>query len=479
MERLVAVALARSPRVAAAHARAESAAAARAGDSGFFDPQLTASAGYSDWSRSAPGFRASTVTRNAVGVEAGVNQAVVPGFYLGVGAAERYLTEPGDDRDALYQTLLGAQVWVPVGRDRGFRLWRWDDLAALHAARAAAYRWLAEAQNARRAAELAYVDLLLAWADEAATAEAVRRAEKLLAEAEELARLKAIPAYQAEAARLDVALNREEAESAAQATLARAARLAEVVGAATPEATNRNAEAVAAIARSTTTPASVEPETACRWRGDCLAALASAEAAAFRQRRAVESGKPDVAVSASVTWQGEDERSAWGGEALTDEETTGAEVALIWRQALGRRRERAEARAAGADVQAAREDVAGVRLRVATDLRVARAALESAQRRLQMGDAAVEHAVRAMDAENERFRMGEGRSRNVLDAQKDVTKAVQRRNGAAAALLAAASEAGFAMGYGGAVEATIGFPNAAVLGREARGASKPGTEARP
>jgi outer membrane protein TolC len=40
---------------------------------------------------------------------------------------------------------------------------------------------------------------------------------------------------------------------------------------------------------------------------------------------------------------------------------------------------------------------------------------------------AVEEAKKALQAENERFRLGEGRSRNVLDAQKDLTEALRRQ----------------------------------------------------
>jgi outer membrane protein TolC len=59
------------------------------------------------------------------------------------------------------------------------------------------------------------------------------------------------------------------------------------------------------------------------------------------------------------------------------------------------------------------------------------ASLAAARDRLDIVDRAVGEARRALDAESERMRLGEGRSRNVLDAQKDLTTAERRANQAA------------------------------------------------
>ena len=56
----------------------------------------------------------------------------------------------------------------------------------------------------------------------------------------------------------------------------------------------------------------------------------------------------------------------------------------------------------------------------------------------------------ALDAERDRFRLGEGRSRQVLDAQKDLTKAMQRQNQNAASLLRTVSDYEYATGYSAA-----------------------------
>jgi len=79
--------------------------------------------------------------------------------------------------------------------------------------------------------------------------------------------------------------------------------------------------------------------------------------------------------------------------------------------------------------------------------REAEAAYRAALRRMDQVESAVDNAVKTLEAERERFRLGEGRSRNVLDAQEDLTKAELRRNAAAADLLRAAAALDYAAGY--------------------------------
>jgi len=55
----------------------------------------------------------------------------------------------------------------------------------------------------------------------------------------------------------------------------------------------------------------------------------------------------------------------------------------------------------------------------------------------------------ALEAENERFCLGEGRSRNVLDAQRDLTDALKRQTIIAVELLRAYSNFMYASGYAG------------------------------
>ena len=70
----------------------------------------------------------------------------------------------------------------------------------------------------------------------------------------------------------------------------------------------------------------------------------------------------------------------------------------------------------------------------------------AACRRLASVDRAVEEAQGSLDAESERFRLGEGRSRLVLDAQKDLSAANRSANAAAAQVIRAFINKSYAAG---------------------------------
>lgn len=63
-----------------------------------------------------------------------------------------------------------------------------------------------------------------------------------------------------------------------------------------------------------------------------------------------------------------------------------------------------------------------------TEAEVARREYDAAGERLRWIGAAADSARAALAAEEERFRLGEGTSRHVLDAQKDLTDVLKRRN---------------------------------------------------
>ena len=113
---------------------------------------------------------------------------------------------------------------------------------------------------------------------------------------------------------------------------------------------------------------------------------------------------------------------------------------------MGRREARGAARAREADLRVLDAELARVRLRIAAELERSLRAVSSARTRLALVGSAVTDAGAALAAEEERFRMGAARSRHVLDAQKDLTKAVRRQNLAAAALLRAYADYAYAAG---------------------------------
>ncbi|MCF7854000.1 MAG: TolC family protein, partial [Candidatus Pacebacteria bacterium] len=121
LETLITAAMTYNPAVRAAEHRFRRALAQYRGEKGFFDPQFAAATGVADEIRPVPGVpNGVTNPAEAVSAEAGIDKAFAPGFYAGVGATERRHWNAVDGRD-VYQTLIGAQLRVPLWRDFAYR----------------------------------------------------------------------------------------------------------------------------------------------------------------------------------------------------------------------------------------------------------------------------------------------------------------------------------------------------------------------
>jgi outer membrane protein TolC len=415
---------------------------------GFLDPRLAATAGYSDWAREVPGATlVGGVPENSVTAKGGVEAPFLPGGYLSVGASEYRLLDPGQELDDLYQSLLGAQLAFPVGKDRFFAKFRSEDRAALERVNAAAQRLVSVQQDVRHEVELACIDLLKALAEEDTVASASKRVEKLLEEAKELVRLKVIPEYQVFPARLNVDLYREEKAITSNLWENGMTHLAELLGQTEPPVFAANAGLLMDLLARPDARGEISLEEACRRRGAHAEILSLARAAEADVTVAREDVKPDVNLAVGGTWQGDSPDNLLGTELVVTEDHFAAEAVVTWKQPLGRRKERATVAAREADVQALLEKLRQERLRIASEMAAARSDLRAAHARVESLNAAVEEATRTLSAEEERFRLGEGRSRNVLDAQQDLTSAIRRRNVAAAALLRARADWRYATGY--------------------------------
>ncbi len=456
-QRLVALALAHNPRVLAARQELVRLQAERDGVGGFYDADFVAAAGRSEWARLVPGAtRATGLPDNAIAASVGIEKPVWPGAYVSFGLAERRLLEPGGDYEFLYQSVLGARVWVPLARDRGFAVWRAHDRRAVEAVNAFSQRLVAVMQEVQHEVEVAYIEYLKAGAEVDTARMAVARAEKLLMEAQELVRLDVVAEYQLFPARMESALQQEDLVASRQALRTAGILLAELIGEAGPPPAVVTAEELGEWAGGGGVQEALSVEEACRRRGDYRAVLARISEAKAALALAREDMRSDIALTVSAYWQGEDPDAVIGTESLMGEEEFGSEMALVWRRPLGFRKERARARASEAAVAVLQEELRGVCLRIAAELSTARSAFAAAQTRLGLAAVAVDEASRTLVAEEARFRLGEGRSRNVLEAQKDLTTAVRRRNAAAAALLRARSAWLYATGNGTLEEGRTG-----------------------
>ena len=421
------------PSVSAAQLREASAVSlAEAVDFAFNSPALTASAGYAQGAGDVPGVSIGRVAPgDAATVEGGVDAPVGGGVYAGAGVAERALDETAFG-GGLAQTALGARIRVPLLRDAGYGLYR-QEFSKRHAL---ALRRRGERLRAQhdvaRAALLALTDHIQGLADLKAVENAALRAERLCEQTTERSRMQDVAAYQVFPTRYEVALRREEVLESRQMLQSRLETLRErlglhVAGAAAPislDGTNDVVAVAEAVVRNGVV--AFNADDVLRRHPSCLVAAAAVEEAAAALRLVEEQAKDSLELTAGAGWRGESESGVFGDESLTTAENAVLEVGIAWRRPLDRRGPASERAAARAALEAALADAAAVENEVLAALARAQAEYAGASGRLDLASEAIEEARKTLASEEARFNLGEGTSRNVLDAQKDLTTAVRR-----------------------------------------------------
>ncbi len=430
------------PEAEAARYRVREAAARRRSEDGFWDPRGSIHTGYAQHDPVLPAIaRGFGWSGDALWIEAGIERAFQPGFYAGVGAAHRWeMEETEPDRIS----AASAQVRVPLVRDRGFSLWQADQAMANSVLRRAHAEMAQLLQDLARDVELRFIDFQLARAQRAVARAAAERAERLLNDAEQMAQLGAIPAYQLHPAKLEVARRHEEETAAERVVITARRRLTEILGA---EEWPPDADAPVDLivwARSTAPNETLfASSAAASRRGDLQAVLADLDIEEARLRRAQEEKRPDISAHAVVGWRNESSNA--DAKSNNDSAEQWA-VGITWRAVIGDRMALGRIEEARARLAARREQLRAMERRVAADEDVFRAEWEAARRRLDLVEEAVETAQAAVSAETERFRLGESTSRQALDAQKDYTDAIRRRYEIAAEVLRADARLRHALG---------------------------------
>lgn len=449
LDELVTLACSNSPAILAAREETRQAEAASDATGEFLDPVSTAAAGRLSGSAATPllSAPAGLPAADAYGGAASVEVPLRPGVYAGAGVSEQYLVNPADGIAPGYRTLVGAQLRIPLVQDRGFSLWR-QKKARMQELRAAAAARQAETRQAvRHAVELAYINYLAELANNATAQLAGDRARELLKEAEELVRLKVVPEYQLAPARLELALRREECSASAQAIEVARVRLLQVIGSTPPAPLTTNAEALVARTAGLQLPGAVPTGQPFDARGAVLEIGALASAASAETRLLEDRLRADLSLSVRGVWAAEDSTGDASPGLLSGDRSSTAAV-LVWTRPWSQTGDRArlrESRAREAQLAEMRRELLN---RLNADLAAARREFDGARERLKEITMAVEQARLTLEAEAERFRLGEGRSRNVLDAQNDLTKAYRTRNAVVASLLKGHSDFMFASGYG-------------------------------
>jgi outer membrane protein TolC len=296
-------------------------------------------------------------------------------------------------------------------------------------------------QVVRHAVELAYYAYLTEVANATTSKSATDRAHQLLKEAEELVRLKVVPEYQLAPARLELALRREEFCAANQAVDNARLRLIQILGTTPSIQLTTNSNALTDRATDIKLPELDSASLSFAARGAISEITALSAAAATETRSLNEQLRPDLGLSLSGVWATDDSTF------VSDNGDSSAAAVLVWTRPwsqTGAKARLRESRAREAQLAAARRELQN---QLTTDLATAKRDFTGAGERLKEISIAVDQARRTLEAESERFRLGEGRSRNVLDAQNDLTKAYRARNSVVWALLKGHSDFRFATGY--------------------------------
>ena len=445
-------AFAAHPSIAAQRALVEQSVAQHREVSEFLDPTLYAAGGYGSQLRGlplAPSGYSRVGAEDSLEAQAGVLVPVEGGAYLSAGGVTRRWLHPDDYEDPFYQHLVGVNLQVPLWRDRGFALLGCRQRAALAAVGAATERLRGAVQEVRHAVEQSYIDACSAQNAYQITQGATRRFERLNAEARELADLKTIPEYQYTETVRDLQNGREDEEVArnAQATalVALAAAMGVREGVAALAWTQE--EFLAAAQEAPLPDFTLDAEAAMERRGEPNALRNDREQAQAQYEQLLEEHRDQLTLNLGVNWQDDSRRGPFSASYGSSPHHWGGEVMVVWTRPLdytgtSARAAQFEARLRELDALLERQAVA-----IAAELRTAELRLRTARTRLALVSAGVEAARQTVAAEQERFKLGEGNSHAVLEAQKNLTATLLRQNAAATELLKALSDYNFASGY--------------------------------
>ena len=400
----------------------------------FDSPEWVAAAGYARGADDVPGISIGRISpADAVTFSGGVEAPVGGGVYAGAGVAQRVLTASDAGSD-LRQTAIGVRARVPLLQDFQYGLHR-HEVSKSSAEAFVIHMNCVELQHSvGRNALLAWNTYLRSQADLQAVGSAVSRAVKLYEQTFARAELKDVAAYQIFATKYEVALRQEELREVQQNLDSELETLRERLGLHTHASEMHVSDPVVG-----TNNIFVVGRALAKFEGivfpisdvlnrhpRCLLKQAEEALAATELSLMVERAKDAVDVTAGMGWRGETDSGFFGDDALETRRNEVLEVGVYWKRPLDKRGVRTDIAVARTRLAAVRADRQAVENEVLAALARAQNVFSSACGRLQLASSAIEEARKALEAEEARFNLGEGTSRNVLDAQKDLTSATRR-----------------------------------------------------
>lgn len=391
----------------------------------FWAPEVKGAVGMSEDPEEVPlGSWGSGVESDSSSVGAGVEVPLVSGVYGGAGARFQRMAVAGEgDGDGI--TAAGGHVRVPLLRDRGFcenvleeRVYGYEEKIAL-------YGYEGALLDAMVGVTEAYAQYLYRVADGQEISNALGRAEQLVSDTASRAELKDIAEYQVYPAQYEAATREEElAEAKTQVVLAREG-LREAIGVGDGVLVGGESaedahgllmawvEALAGVDVRGVVAANEKREVP-----EVLKAEAVWQAMEAREGAVREAEKASLDLTVGAGWRSE-------ADATTLNEA-GYAVSLVYARSFSQEGRRAKEGAARLRAEAAQYAYAAKCLEVGVRKEKALARVESVLLRRELVGATVEAARRVLEAETERFAIGDGSSRAVLDAQNYLTTARRR-----------------------------------------------------
>ncbi|MDD5705134.1 MAG: TolC family protein [Kiritimatiellae bacterium] len=428
---VLSVALTNNPALAAARSAWTAETQRAVAFDGFYQPRVLAAAGANRGPAEAPESGLPLrLPGDAASAQAGVLFPLRVGARLGAGVAQRYLYETDGFEDQA-QSVAGLRLEVPLWRDRGFRTQRLGQAAAEAVAEGTREALAGARQNVARDTLVAFANWLYAAADLREAEQAAERVESLRSETAARVELRATPEYQLFPAQMEVAFRQDELRQAQALRSSARHALEALLGAPTPLAEADPALLRRWAERCATAEVAQVLGAAVATRPEMRQAQRVCEAADRLTDVAREQVRSDLSLAAGAGYQTENEDGGFGNENIVDDRRAGVEAALVWSRPFTFDAEAASLRARDADAEVARAELRRIGLLIGLERAQAETALAAARDRLGYLDRAVLEARRTLTAEEDRLRLGEGRSRNVLDAQKDLTTAERLANLAA------------------------------------------------
>ncbi|MFA6815145.1 MAG: TolC family protein [Lentisphaeria bacterium] len=439
---------AKNPQLSAARYRVEQALSRHEELFEFYDPEFNVAAGYTENDRYVPQSSfSSSLEDNRISAQAGVEAALVPGAYVSAGIEQARLFEESG-YDHLFQNLFGVRVRIPLLRDKGFAIQNYKMRAAMAEYNMSVSAFLILSQQLRNQLEQVYLSCYEYLSIVQVVTKSEERFKIIAEEAKELADLKTVPDYEVLDTVRELQISREDLQVAKNAYEVQIIKLSELLG---EEKIIELKGDVDSFVEKAQKNLKIEYHftmaQALQARGISLYQKNRLERARANHEKALEEMRDDLSLEVGLNSRFENENHPYGIHRDLDDNYFGGDIAIVWHRPLGYCGEKSRLAQIESLLSEIKADMNTVKLQIFRELKQEELNYNSAKERMVLLLRGVEAAKKTMEAEQERFRLGDGSSNSVLDAQKNMTIILRRLTVAAADLLRSQSNYCYSAGY--------------------------------